>query len=60
MNSNYNNFNSQNINENSYIDNFKRSKDLTNDFNPNNLNLENKYTDSYFYSSNENYPRYPL
>ena len=55
---NYNNFNSQNIN--SYIDNFKRSKDLTNDFNPNNLNLENKYTDSYFYSSNENYPRYPL
>ena len=57
---NYNNFNSQNINENSYIDNFKRSKDLTNDFNPNNLNLENKYTDSYFYSSNENYPRYPL
>ena len=59
MNSNYNNFNSQNINENSYIDNFKRSKDLKNDFNPNNLNLENKYTDSYFYSSNENYPRYP-
>ena len=57
MNSNYNNFNSQN--EISYIDNFKRSKDLKNDFNPNNLNLENKYTDSYFYSSNENYPRYP-
>ena len=55
---NYNNFNSQNIN--SYIDNFKRSKDLKNDFNPNNLDLQNKYTDSYFYSSNENYPRYPL
>ena len=58
MNSNYNNFNSQN--EISYIDNFKRSKDLKNDFNPNNLDLQNKYTDSYFYSSNENYPRYPL
>ena len=56
MNSNYNNFNSQN--EISYIDNFKRSKDLKNDFNPNNLDLQNKYTDSYFYSSNENYPRY--
>ena len=56
MNSNYNNFNSQN--ENSYIENFKRSKDLKNDFNPNNLDLQNKYTDSYFYSSNENYPRY--
>ncbi len=52
---NYNNFNSQNIN--SYIDNFKRSKDLRYDYDPNNLNLEHKYTDSYFYSSNDNYPK---
>ena len=50
------NFNSNIINESSFIDNFKRSKDLRNDFDPNNLNLENHYSDSVFYNSNENLP----
>ena len=57
MKTNFGGVTSQKINESSFIDNFKRSKDLRYDYDPNNLNLEHKYTDSYFYSSNDNYPK---